>query len=132
VIIADTSVLLDVVRNDPVWGIRARQALDTASANDEIVINDIIYAELSTRFVSIEVFESVMAAVPLNHRAIPRRGLFLAAKAFQLYRQRGGTKTGVLPDFFIGAHAAVEGAALLTRDPQRVRSYFPTVVLISP
>jgi len=132
VIIADTSVLLDVVRNDPVWGKRARQALDDASANDDVVINDVIFAELSVRYPTFESFEVTLASVPLSHREIPRRSLFLAAKAFQRYRQRGGAKTGVLPDFFIGAHAAVEGASLLTRDPRHVRAYFPTVPLISP
>jgi hypothetical protein len=132
VIIADTSVLLDVVRDNPVWGLRAREALDAASAIDEIVINDVIYAELSVRYSTIEEFEKVLVAVPLKHRPIPKQALFLAAKAFQLHRRRRGTKTGVLSDFFIGAHAAVEGAALLTRDPGHVRSYFPTVRLVSP
>ena len=131
-IIADTSVLLDVVRNDPIWGRRARQALDDASANDVVVINDVIYAEMSARYPTFESFEATLSAVPLSHRTIPRQALFLAAKAFQRYRQRGGTKTGVLPDFFIGAHAAVEGASLLTRDPRHVSSYFPSVMLIEP
>jgi len=132
VIIADTSVLLDIVRNDPIWGRRSRQALDDASANDEVVINDVIFAELSVRYPTFESFEATLALVPLSHRQIPHRALFLAAKAFQRYRQRGGTRTGVLPDFFIGAHAAVEGASLLTRDPRHVRGNFPTVPLISP
>ncbi len=131
-IIADTSVLLDVVRNDPLWARRARLALDDAAANDEVVFNDVIYAELSVRYPTFESFEAVLASVPLSHREIPRRGLFLAGKAFQRYRQRGGTRTGVLSDFFIGAHAAVAGASLLTRDPRHVRSYFPTVTLLSP
>lgn len=131
-IIADTSVLIDVVRDDPIWGLRARLALDAASANDDVVINDVIYAELSTRYPTIEAFEATLSSVPLKHRPMPRRALFLAAKAFQLYRQRGGAKTSVLPDFFIGAHAAVTGAALLTRDPARVAAYFPTVMLLSP
>jgi predicted nucleic acid-binding protein len=130
-IIADTSVLLDVVRNDAVWGKRARQVLDNAAANDLVVINDVIFAEMSARYPSLEEFETTLSLVPLSHRAIPRQALFLAAKAFQRYRRRGGTKT-VLSDFFIGAHAAVEGAALLTRDPRHVRAYFPSVTLISP
>jgi predicted nucleic acid-binding protein len=132
VIVVDTSVLLDVVLNDPVWGIRSRQALDDAMAMGELVINDIVYAELSTRYPTIEAFETVLASVPLKHRPIPKPALFLAAKAFRLYRQRGGTKTGVLPDFFIGAHAATTDAGLLTRDPSQVRSYFPGVVLVTP
>ena len=131
-IIVDTSVLLDVVRDDPVWGLRAREALDAAVANDDVVYNDVIYAELSTRYPTIEEFEAILASVPLSHRPMPRHGLFLAAKAFQLYRRRGGTKTGVLSDFFVGAHAAVERASLLTRDPGHVSTYFPTVSLISP
>ncbi|MBL6938772.1 MAG: type II toxin-antitoxin system VapC family toxin [Alphaproteobacteria bacterium] len=131
-IIVDTSVLLDVVTNDPVWGIRARLALDNASATDDVVINDVIYAELSVRYPTIEGFEAMLKSVPLQHRPIPPRALFLAGKAYQLYRRRGGMKTSVLPDFFIGAHAAVEGAQILTRDPGRVKTHFPTVTLNAP
>jgi predicted nucleic acid-binding protein len=132
VIFADTSVLLDVLLNDPVFGVRARIALDDATANDAVAINDIVYAELSVRYASVPQFDAILASLPLEHRKIPTQALFLAAKAFQSYRRRGGTRTGVLPDFFIGAHAAVEGAALLTRDPARVHAYFPTVALIAP
>jgi hypothetical protein len=132
VIIADTSVPLDVMANDPVWAIRSRQVLDDAAAMGDLVINDVVYAELSTRYPTIEMFEAVLASVPLKHQAIPKPALFLTAKAFRRYRRRGGTKTGVLSDFFIGAHAAVTGASLLTRDPRHVRSYFPSVTLITP
>jgi predicted nucleic acid-binding protein len=132
VIFADTSVLLDVLLNDPVFGVRSRIALDDATANDAVAINDIVYAELSVRYASVRQFDAVLAGLPLEHRKIPTEALFLAAKAFQSYRRRGGTQTGLLPDFFIGAHAAVEGAALLTRDPARVHAYFPTVELIAP
>jgi predicted nucleic acid-binding protein len=132
VILADTSVLLDVVTDDPIWGARSQYALDTMSANEDVFINDIVWAELSTRFAAIDDVEAVLAAVPLLHRPIPKAALFLAAKAHQLYRKRGGIKTGVLPDFFIGAHAAVEGASLLTRGPAHVARYFPTVPLVSP
>jgi hypothetical protein len=132
VIIADTNVLLDVAIGDPIWADRSQLALDNAYANDVVVINDVIFAELSARFEKLEAFEAVLAGTPLIHRAMPREALFLAAKAHQRYRRHGGTRTGVLSDFFIGAHAAVEGASLLTRDPRHVRSYFPSVTLISP
>ncbi len=131
-ILIDTNVLLDVLHDDPIFGVRARIALDTAAANDVPAINDVVYAELSVRFANLDQFEAVLGGLPLLHAPIPRPALFLAAKAFQRYRRRGGTKTGVLSDFFIGAHAAVEGASLLTRDPRHIRSYFPTVTLISP
>jgi len=131
-IVVDTSVLLDVLKNDPVWADSSQQALDRAVARDELVINDIVYAELSSRFSAIEDLDRTIAAMPVRHAPMPRAALFLAGKAFLRYRQSGGAKTGVLPDFFVGAHAAVERAPLLTRDTARVRTYFPTIKLITP
>lgn len=131
-IVVDTSVLLDVLKIDPVWANRSQQALDRAAASDDLIINDVVYAELSSRFSTVENLEETLAAMPVRHAAMPRPALFLAGKAFLSYRKSGGTKTGVLPDFFIGAHAAIEHASLLTRDASRVRTYFPTVSLITP
>lgn len=131
-IVVDTNVLLDVLKIDPIWADRSQQALDRAAAGDELVINDIVYAELSSRFSTIEDLDNTIAAMPIRHASTPRSALFLAGKAFLSYRKSGGTRTGVLPDFFVGAHAAVENAALLTRDAGRIRTYFPTVSLITP
>jgi predicted nucleic acid-binding protein len=131
-IVVDTSVLLDVMKDNQQWAERSQEALEEAASQDELVINPIVYAELSTRFSTIEDFEIALAYLPLKYLEIPRPALFLAAKAFQKYRLKGGTRTSVLPDFFIGAHAAAERASLLTRDPGRVRGYFPTVDLIAP
>jgi hypothetical protein len=130
--LVDTNVLLDLVTNDPQWADWSIRQLDAASLRGELIINDVVYAELSVRFASIEAVEAVLNDAGLSVAAIPRAALFLAGKAFQRYRAAGGQRTGVLPDFFIGAHVAVTGLNLLTRDPQRYRSYFPRVGLIAP
>lgn len=131
-IFVDTSVLLDVLQDDPKWADWSESALKTAAARDTLAINDVIYAELSTRYSRLETLDAAVAALELKHEPLPRAALFLAGKAFLRYRARGGAKTGVLSDFFIGAHAAVEKAPLLTRDLARVRAYFPGVTLIAP
>lgn len=131
-ILVDTSVVLDLVMNDPIWGTWSQKALDSAGADDQFVINDIIYAEVSIGYQSIAELDIAIAALGLQIATIPKEALFRAGKAFRKYKTRAGTKTGVLPDFFIGAHADVEGWPLLTRDPTRVRSHFPTVELIAP
>lgn len=131
-ILVDTSVLLDVLKDDPQWAAWSLRALEAAASRDELVINDIVYAELSTRYARIEPLDAALTTMSMKHSAIPRAALFLAGKAFLRYRKLGGTKTGVLSDFFIGAHAAVERAPLLTRDVEKVRTYFPTVDLIAP
>lgn len=97
-----------------------------------LVINDVIYAELSVRFERIEALDAVLDEARISLDRIPREALFLAGKAFQQYRAAGGLRSGVLPDFFIGAHAAVIEAPLLSRDRRRFASYFPTVRLIAP
>jgi len=99
---------------------------------DRLAINFVIYAELSVGFARIEELDGVLGATGIGVADIPRPALFLAGKAFQTYRKRGGARTGVLPDFFIGAHAVVLNAPLLTRDAGRFRTYFPTVELIAP
>jgi predicted nucleic acid-binding protein len=132
VILADTSVLLDIIKDDLNWITWSQGAFETAAAGDDIATNDVIFAELCSRYDAVGDVEAAIGRLGVAIRPIPRTALFQAAKAFSAYRQRGGAKTGVLPDFFIGAHAAVTGARLLTRDPQRVRAYFPGVVLITP
>ena len=106
--------------------------LEAADAGDEIVINDVIYAEVSVGYHDIAQFDATLRAWRLNIMPMPRLALFQAGKAYRRYRSQGGTKTGVLSDFFIGAHAAAEGWPLLTRDTARIRSYFPDVALIAP
>ena len=124
-ILVDTNVLLDLVTDDTVWAAWSQQQLDLASTQDQLAINDIVYAELSIGYWRIEQLDAMIAAAGLVNAAIPRPALFLAGKAFQRYRSAGGGKTGVLPDFFIGAHAVVADIMLITRDATRYRSYFP-------
>ena len=133
-ILVDTNVLLDVVQDDPTWAEWSQRQLDVASLGGLLYVNPVIYAELSMAFARIEELEAVVADGELELEEIPREALFLAGKVFLRYRQRSraGTKRNVLPDFFIGAHAAVRGWSILTRDVNRYRSYFPTVPLISP
>jgi predicted nucleic acid-binding protein len=128
----DTNVLLDLATNDATWADWSERQLDAASLRGPLLINDVVYAELSVRFATIEKLDEFIDAAGLGLTPMPRAALFLAAKAFQAYRSSGGVRTGVLPDFFIGAHAAVESWPLLTRDVQRYRSYFPKLTLIAP
>ncbi|MEK6210302.1 MAG: type II toxin-antitoxin system VapC family toxin [Pseudomonadota bacterium] len=131
-LIVDTNVLIDVFENDPDWSDWSVGRLREHSVVSALVINPIIYAELSMAFSKIEKLDAEIAALRLQVQEIPRPALFLAAKAFAKYRKLGGTKTNVLADFFIGAHAAVIEAPVLTRDPARYRNYFPTIRLITP
>lgn len=128
--LVDTNVLLDLVTDDPDWADWSIAQLDAAAIRGGLAIDDVIYAELSVRFEKIETLDATLAGIAL--RPIPRPALFLAGKAFQRYRAAGGARTGVLPDFFIGAHAAVAGLTLLTRDAQRYRTYFPMIELVAP
>lgn len=131
-LLVDTNVILDVVENDPEWADWSQAQLDAASLKYTLIINPVIYAELSIAYRRIEELESMLNAAALRLDPIPREALFLAGRVFLNYRQRRGTKSGVLPDFFIGAHAAVAGISLLTRDTARYKSYFPTLELIAP
>ena len=128
----DTNVLLDVFLNDRKWSAWSLQALEVANARDALVINPVIYAELSIAFARIEELEQVLTEGSLTVEPIPREALFLAGKAFVKYRKQQGSKTNVLPDFFVGAHAAITDSSLLTRDVGRYRTYFPTVKLLAP
>ena len=130
--LVDTNVLLDVFTKDPKWLGWSLTRLEDASFRGPLLINEVIYAEASTRYPTIEDFESALVGAGVTVVPTPRMVLFLAGKAFMQYRGAGGIRTGVLADFFIGAHAAVERLPLLTRDARRYRNYFPTVVLITP
>ncbi len=131
-ILLDTNVVVDILGGDPRWSAWSMDAMEDAAAKDDIAIDDIVYAELSAGYRSVEQLEAALDRLQLPLVRIPRGAFFLAGQAFRRYRASGGTKSNVLPDFFIGAHAAVESAALLTRDPKRIRTYFPTVRVIAP
>jgi predicted nucleic acid-binding protein len=130
--LVDTNVLLDVVTDDPDWAEWSVAALEAASLEGPLLINDTVYAELSVRYDRIEHLETFLNEAGLELAPTPHAALFLAGKAFAQYRRSGGSRTGVLPDFFIGAHAAVSQRPLLTRDVGRYRTYFPSLKLIAP
>jgi len=132
VLLVDTNVLIDVLEDDPKWSSWSLRQLQGQSRLHALVVNPVIYAELSLAFESPGTLDEVVARLDLRFDQIPRPALFLAGKAFARYRKRGGTRQNVLSDFFIGAHAAVEGWPILTRDVRRYREYFPTVELIAP
>ena len=130
--LVDTNVLLDLVTDHPDWSEWSQARLEEAALAGPILINDVVYAETSIRYDRMEDLDAMLALAMIEIAPTPRPALFLAGKAFRRYRAAGGTRTGVLPDFFVGAHAAVEGWSLLTRDVGRYRSYFPRVALIAP
>ncbi len=131
-LLVDTNVILDIFEDDPEWADWSEATLHQYAATHTLWINPIIYAEVSIGFERIEALEEALTGCGFQMRQMPREALFLAGKAFLSYRKRQGSRTSPLPDFFIGAHAAVEGLELLTRDITRYKSYFPTVKLISP
>lgn len=128
----DTNVLLDVATPDAAWAAWSERQIEIASMRGPLLINDVVYAELSVRAPAMEIVDDFVQGLGVEVRSASRAALFLAAKAFSDYRRRGGLRTGVLPEFFIGAHAAIVGAPLLTRDPRRYRTYFPKLELIAP
>ena len=130
--LVDTNVLLDLVTDDPVWAEWSLARIEAASLTGPLSINTVIYAELAVRYDRIEALDSFLEDAGIAMVPVPRAALFLAGKVFVQYRKAGGTRTGVLPDFFIGAHAAVDGLPLLTRDVGRYRTYFPSLKLIAP
>lgn len=129
-VLVDTNVLADVVHNDKLWAPWAQMQL--VQYSDGLVTNPMIYAELCYHAESTAEVDGLVEEFGLFWEELPRHALFLASRAYQMYRQRGGTKTSPLPDFFIGAHAQVAGIPILTRDAGRYKTYFPTVPLISP
>lgn len=131
-VLVDSNVLLDVATEDPRWAGWSSGTLGEIAEDAPVAINPIIYAEVSIRYETIEELEDVLPASVFRREPLPYEAGFLAGKAFIGYRRRSGRRTTPLPDFYIGAHAAVAGYRLLTRDPSRYRTYFPTVELISP
>ena len=130
--LVDTNVLVDVLANDPEWADWSIAQLRAQAQIHRLHINPVIYAELSLTFSTVEALDDTLTALQIPVTETPRPALFLAGKAFVEYRRQGGTKTNVLADFFIGAHAAVAGWPVLTRDVRRYAGYFPTVALVSP
>ena len=128
----DSCVILDIFTEDSRWLAWSSGALADAADRDTIILNPVIYAEVSIDFDRIEELESVLPADVFTCQAIPREAAFLAGRCFLKYRRRGGARTTPLPDFFIGAHALISGLPLITRDTKRFKDYFPTLNLITP
>jgi len=130
--LVDSNVLLDILTEDPMWSGWSGDALAEAVEAGPVYINPVIYSEVSVRFTTIEALDDALPPQDYRREPIPWAAAFLAGKVFLDYRRNQGTKSTTLPDFFIGAHAAVADLDLLTRDVGRYRTYFPTVVLIAP
>ena len=130
-VIVDTNILLDLYTQDEVWEGRSAAAIASAANANVLVINPIIYAELSVGIEKIEKLDEFLGA-DFRRDSLPWPAAFIAGKAFLSYRRRGGSKTAPMPDFYIGAHAAIQGMRILTRNPKRYTSYFPTVKIIQP
>lgn len=131
-VLVDSNVLLDLMTEDASWSPWSMATLQSVADSSRLVINPVVYAEVSVRFSRIEDLEAALPKTLLEREPIPFEAAFLAGKCFRTYRRRGGTKRSPLPDFFIGAHAAIAGYRLLTRDAHRYRTYFPGLSLIAP
>jgi predicted nucleic acid-binding protein len=131
-VMIDSNVLLDILAKDPLWYAWSAAAVESVADRFRLVINAIIYAEVSVRYSRIEELDAALPKSMFEREAIPYEAAFLAGKSFLAYRRRERTKRSPLPDFFIGAHAAVAGYRLLTRDAVRYRTYFPKLPLITP
>lgn len=131
-ILVDSNVIIDVLTTDPVWQAWSAAALSEAADRDEVAINPIIYAEIASGFATMADLDHHLGTDAFRRLALPYEAGFVAGRAFVEYRRRGGVRTSPLPDFYIGAHAAVSGLSLLTRDARRYVGYFPKVSLISP
>lgn len=131
-ILVDTCVLVDVIEEDALWSGWSQSTLEEWGRRGPVCINPVVYAELSPDFDDPAALDGLLGKTGIEYREIPREALFLAARAHQAYRRRGGARSGVLPDFFIGAHARVLDVPLLTRDPRRLRAAFPDLALVTP
>jgi predicted nucleic acid-binding protein len=131
-ILVDSNVIIDVISEDATWGAWSEAALRDAADRDEIAINPIIYAEIASGFASMTELDAHLTVGEFRRLPLPYEAGFVAGRAFVDYRRRGGVRTSPLPHFYVGAHAAVAGLGLLTRDAKRYASYFPRVQLISP
>jgi predicted nucleic acid-binding protein len=132
VILVDTNVLIDVISHDPAWFTWSRDRLEIHSAIGPLLINDIIYAELSARFESEALLREALDVMDVTLERLPYQSLFPAGQAFGRYRTGGGPRTSLIADFLIGGHAAFSSIPILTRDTRRYRTYFPEVELIAP
>lgn len=131
-VLVDSNVLLDVATNDPVWGAWSALALSEVAERSVLIINPIVYAEVSIGYTTIEALDDALPGALYRREPLPWEAGFLAGKCFLLYRRRGGARSSPLPDFYIGAHAAIRRLALLTRDTARYRGYFPKVEILAP
>ena len=131
-ILVDTNVFVDVWTRDPAWAEWSEKALAEAAEAGPLGVNPVIYAELCVGFKNESQLEATLSEAGVRRLALPYQAAWPAARAFAAYRKRGGRRSAPLPDFFIAAHALVEGLTLLTRDARRYRSYFPGLRLIAP
>lgn len=131
-VLVDSNVLIDILQEDEQWFHWSSMRLTPLIDARRLVLDPIVYAEVSIAYASIEELEGAIADFAFERQALPWEAAFLAGKAFERYRRRGGVKRSPLPDFYIGAHAALAGMKLLTRDPRRYREYFPGLKLIAP
>lgn len=131
-VLVDSNVLLDVATNDPIWGDWSARALDEVTEHSMLIINPIIYAEVSIGYTTIEALDAALPGACYQREQLPWQAGFLAGKCFLLYRRSGGARSSPFPDFYIGAHAAVGRLALLTRNAARYRSYFPKIEILAP
>jgi predicted nucleic acid-binding protein len=132
VTLVDTNVLFDFLTEDSDWFEWSAAMLEQASNTGTVAINQVVYAEVSIRYSTVEALNDDLSGEYFTRLSIPWEAAFLAGKAFARYKRQGGTRRSPLPDFFIGAHAAVTGMTLLTRDPWRYRAYFPKLKIIAP
>jgi hypothetical protein len=131
-VLVDSNVLLDVLTDDPQWYEWSATQLDACAGRAELCINAIVYAEVSVGFERIELLDEALPTDAFTRLELPWEAGFLAGKAFLQYRRAQGSRTSPLPDFYIGAHAAIEHMTLLTRDPRRYRTYYPKLDLVCP
>ena len=131
-VLVDSNVLLDVLTEDPTWLEWSSSALALIAETEVLIINPLIYAEVSVRFERIEDLDAALPVSLFRRDGLPWEAGFLAGKCFLAYRRGGGTRRSPLPDFYVGAHAAIRGHILLTRDGTRYRTYFPSLELIAP
>lgn len=131
-VLIDSNVLLDIMTEDARWFSWSADAVERAADISRLVINPVIYAEVSIHYTRVEELDAALPRAMLDREALPYEAAFLAGKSFVAYRRRGGVRRAPLPDFLIGAHAAVAGYRLMTRDAKRYRTYFPTLSLIAP
>ena len=131
-VLVDSNVLLDVLTEDPEWSAWSGETLAQCAERSALAINPLIYAEVSIRFDRIEDLQDALPEGDFLRLPLPWDAAFLAGKCFVRYRQRRSARRSPLPDFYIGAHAAVAGLALLTRDAARYRTYFPGIEIIAP